>query len=262
MSATDPTIAFAGDRDIAVRTLRYLTEQDVTVSGLLLPDAAEATHDDELRSLCSHLEDERILRGLEFRSDAGVATLRDLNLDYILSIHYQYIYPASVLDIPTHGVVNLHPAFLPYNRGWHTPSWAILDETPYGATMHFMDEDVDAGEIIARKQIAVQPNDTANSLYQRALDAEFELFKEAWPDLADFEYETEPQSEADATTHSKADLADVQQIPLDASVKAGSLIRKLRALTTNKVGEAAYYEIDGEKYRIQVDIVPESELDS
>lgn len=261
MSDQDPTVAFAGDRNIAVRVLDYLSETDVEIACLLLPDESEASHDEDLLSVLDDLDDDRILRGAEFRREDGIRTLEEVAPDYIVSIHYQYIYPPEVLEIPSQGVVNLHPAYLPYNRGWHTPSWAILDETPYGATLHFMEEALDAGEIIARKRIEIRPDDTADSLYGRALDAGFELFRDTWPELAAFSYETTSQSEANATSHTKDDLAGIQEIDLDESVRAGSLLRKLRALTTNTLEEAAYYEVDDERYRVRVNVVPESEID-
>lgn len=258
---TTPTIVFAGDREIAVNVLEFLTEKDITIASLLLPDKESASHDDDLLDICGYIDENRILRGKEFRTPEGKNILTNINPDYILSIHYQYIYPEEVLEIPTHGVVNLHPAYLPYNRGWHTPSWAILEETAYGATLHFMEEDIDSGDIIARKQIDIHPDDTADSLYGRALEAELELFKQTWSDLADFSYDTTLQPEDKATSHKKDELQTVQEIDLDESAKVGEIIKKLRALTTNKMTEAAYYEVDGEKYRIQANIVPESELE-
>lgn len=256
-----PSIVFAGDRQIAVDVLEFLKEKDVTIDALLLPDQDSASHDDDLLDICGHIDENRILRGGEFREPEGKEVLTTIEPDYILSIHYQYIYPNEILEIPTHGVVNLHPAYLPYNRGWHTPSWAMLEETPYGATLHFMEEDIDSGDIIARKQVEIQPDDTADSLYGRVLGAEFELFKQTWPVLSDFSYETTPQPENRATSHKKDELQEVQEIDLDNSATTREIIRKLRALTTNNINEAAYYEVDGEKYRIQVNIVPESELE-
>lgn len=249
-----PKIVFAGDRDIAVNILDFLTNQDVEISALLLPDKSTATHDRELISLSSHLSQERILRGEQFREDKGIHLLKDINPDYILAIHFQFIIPIEVLDIPNHGVVNLHPAYLPYNRGWHTPSWAIWEQTPYGATLHFMDDKIDAGDIIARQKVTKSPGDTADSLYAKAKKAEFELFKQTWPELSSFDYTKDKQSESQATTHRKSDIEEIREIELDEQFKAETIIRKLRALTTNDVNEAAFFEQDGDRYLVQVDI--------
>lgn len=256
---TDPTVVFAGDREVAVEVLEFLTENEVDVAGLLLPPSGEASHDEKILELVEKEETHCILRGSQFREEAGKRLLKNISPEYILSVHFQYIFPEDVLSIPKHGIVNLHPAYLPYNRGWHTPSWAILDQTPYGATLHFMNEEIDSGEIIARKEIDIRPEDTADSLYSRVMDVEVELFKSTWPKLADFSYQTTAQSESEATIHTKDDLKKIQKIDLDNHVEVGRLLRKLRALTTNKLEEAAYFERDGDQYRVQIDITAEEE---
>lgn len=247
-------IVFAGDRGISVQVLGYLLEQGVEPLALLVPAARRASHADSLIGLCPFLESERILRGAAFRQPAGVALLRELEPEYIVCIHFPYVVPEGVLTIPRMGVVNLHPAFLPYNRGWHTPSWAILDQTPIGATLHFMDAGVDTGDIIHRAVLAVSPGDTADTLYCRLQELEMEVFTEAWPRLASGLVERKPQNQAEGSFHSRQDLfADaVQSIDLDERVRAGELIRKLRALTTNQREEAAYFEQAGRRFRIQV----------
>ena len=159
-----------------------------------------------------------------------------------------------MLDIPTEGTLNLHPAYLPYNRGWHTPSWAILEGTPIGATLHFMDAGIDTGDIVLQKQLDVSPADTANTLYVRLKRLELETFKEAWPAIRDRSYERIVQSSDAGTTHKREDLFcdEVQRLELPRET-----LRKLRGLTTNDISESAYFEEDGRRYRIQVQIEEE-----
>ena len=250
-------IAYAGDREIAIDILNFITDEGVEPKALLVPSEKRASHDQELIDLCDHLEGSLIFRGDEFRSDEGIEMLGTLDLDYIISVHFPYIYPRAVLDIPEHGVINLHPAYLPFNRGWHTPSWAIYEDTLYGATIHFMAEDLDEGDIIDRVEVEKRPDDTANSLYQKALRVERELFKKCWPDLINFDYTRTPQGTEEGTKHSKDDIKDIQKIDLDEKVVAEELIKRLRALTTDRISEAAYFKKDEKKYRVQVNIKEE-----
>lgn len=256
---TTPDIIFAGDRDIAVDVLDFLLEADVNIKALLLPNKETASHAETLRDRCKFLDEKRVLHGETFRKEQGRQIIKEVDPDYIIAAHFSYIVPLEILDIPAHGVVNLHPAYLPYNRGWHTPSWAIWDQTAYGATLHFMEEDIDAGNIINRREIEIHPEDTADSLYARVKTAEYELFRETWPKLATFEYETAPQSEEQATTHKRSDLESIREIYLDEEIMVETLLRKLRALTTNRIDEAAYFVDDGTRYRIQVNVIPEGE---
>ena len=130
-------------------------------------------------------------------------------------------------------VLNLQPALLSENRGWHTPSWAILNQTRFGATLHFVSEGIDEGDIVHQRELPIEPSDTADALYQKALDLEFEVFREAWADLACNRYRRIRQPEGARPAHRKKDLK-----------ASGELIRRLRALTTNRIEEACYFEQD------------------
>ncbi len=168
--------AFAGDRQSAVNCLSILFEAGARPEALLVSAPDRATHDHLLREM-SGLSPDRVLVGRRFREPDGIELLQSLDLDYIIGVHFPYIVPDEVLAIPRIGVLNLHPALLPYNRGWHTPSWAILDGTPIGATLHFMDSGLDTGDIVAQIQLEIHPEDTAHSLYGRLVELEVELFR-------------------------------------------------------------------------------------
>ncbi|MEX1124457.1 MAG: formyltransferase family protein, partial [Acidimicrobiia bacterium] len=204
---------------------------------------------------------DRVLVGGQFRESGGIDLLRSLDLDYIVGVHFPYIVPETVLEIPRVGVINLHPALLPHNRGWHTPSWGILDETPIGATLHFMDSGLDTGDIVAQAGLEIRPEDTAHTLYGRLLELEVELFRSAWPMLASGDPPRQTQSPEEGSNHNRADLASdsIRRLDLKATAPVKDILRRLRALTTNHVEEAAYFEMNGRRYRVQVSITPEVE---
>jgi methionyl-tRNA formyltransferase len=164
-----------------------------------------------------------------------------------------------VLDAARAGVLNLHPSYLPYNRGWHTPTWAILDGTPAGASLHYMDEALDTGDVVCRKQIEIDPADTAHTLYLKLKSLEVQVFAEGWQRIRSGCRARTPQAAGQATTHRRQLLFDpsVQRIDLDAVIKTSDLLRRLRALTTNRVEEAAYFVSGHRRYRVQVTITPD-----
>ena len=251
----DLKIVYAGDRDISVRVLKFLLQHEVKPLALLVAGEKRESHASALKECCSYLDGHLIIEGNKFKNDKGTRCLQELEPYYIICVHFPYIIPQGILDLPKHGVINLHPALLPFNRGWHTPSWAIMDKTPFGATLHFMSEAVDEGDIIYQKRIEIQPNDTAHTLYQRVKELEYEVFCEAWPSLINGDYTRKKQGAG--TKHLKNDLfkPEVQQIRLEEYVRTGSLLDKLRALTTNSIDEAAYFVEDEKRFHVQVSII-------
>ncbi len=250
MSRTAPRIALAANRQLGYRVLQLMRQQSITPAALLLADGKSA--DEWTRQMEAEMAPGTVvIRGKSFRQAEGLRQLASLELDYVISIHFPYIVPEPVLQIPRVGTLNLHPAYLPYNRGWHTPSWAIADGTPYGATLHWMDAGVDTGDIAIQQQLDVRPEDTANGLYQRVLELEYEVFRRALPLIVANRLPRVPQS-GQGTEHRKQDLQTEQQLRLDAIEPIGETLRRLRALTTNSWDEAAYFEKDGLRYRVQV----------
>ena len=246
--------AFAGDRDGAVWVLEYLLGTGSRPLALLTPAQDRASHAGELEALCRHLRPDAVLRGTEFREPRGRGLLEGLRLDFIVGIHFPLLVPAEGLSIPRVGVLNLHPALLPYNRGWHTASWSLLEQTPAGATLHFMDVKLDAGDVVHQKALEPSPADTAHTLYEKLKRLEVEVFQEAWPSLVTGKYPRTPQKAGAGAAHARADLRHVQRLDLNQVVRAGDLLRRLRALTTNRIDEAAYFDADGKRYRVQVKI--------
>jgi methionyl-tRNA formyltransferase len=123
---------------------------------------------------------------------------------------YRLILRSDVLDrIP---IVNLHIAYLPFNRGADPNLWSVLEDTPAGVTIHHMDEGVDTGDIIARRRVALDDaTDTLASAYARLQEAMAELFREQWPAISAGTAARTPQP-AGGTSHRVADRAAVEHL--------------------------------------------------
>jgi methionyl-tRNA formyltransferase len=253
-------IGFAGDRDIAVNVLAHLLRLGDRPLVLLLPDAGCASDDTTLLRLCEERGQPAVVfRASELDAPSTIERLHALRLDFLICVHFQSLIRRPILDTACKGVLNLHPALLPFNRGWHTPSWAILDGTPAGASLHFMTDGLDDGDLVYQEEIAIGPADTAHTLYTKLKDLELRVFAEGWRRLKEGYVRPRRQAAGHTTFHRRRDLFDtsVQKIELDQLVKASDLLRRLRALTTNRLEEAAYFEAGDRRYRVQVTITPE-----
>jgi methionyl-tRNA formyltransferase len=250
-------IGYAGDRELSVKVLSFIQTHGISPSVLLVSDSNCNSHAQELVSLCEGINPALIIRGSELQKN--LKFIIDLHLDYIICIHFPYIIPEPLLASVKLGVLNLHPALLPYNRGWHTPTWAIIDNTPYGATLHFMDKSLDTGDIIAQKTLEIFPDDTADKLYKRVLELELELFKSAWSIIQDGNPIRITQKNTQGSSHKKEDIKTLQKLELSEKEEIQTLLNRLRGLTTNTIQEAAYFEMNGQRYYVQLKITKEND---
>lgn len=221
------SIVYAANRLIGVDCLKMLLQAGLKPSTLLLPE--NGSHNEELLAL---------LPDIPTSIGKTIDTTLVNNSDYLISVHFPHIIPQEIIDLPRIGALNLHPAYLPWNRGWHTPTWAIYDGTPYGATLHWIDQGLDTGPIALQKEINVLKDDTADALYQRALAAELEVFTEAIPLIKTNALPRIPQVGA-GTSHLKKDIESIRE--LSKSMTPEEIDRRTRALTTNNPEEAPYY---------------------
>ena len=135
---------------------------------------------------------------------------RDTIFDLTLSYTYRYIIPQDVLDVLGNNVVNLHISYLPWNRGADPNIWSILEGTPRGVTLHYINSDLDKGDIIAQRLVVDNPEQSSLSDTYNNLDkAAKELFKEAF---AYYEYWNDMRKKAvgEGTYHSLADAISIR----------------------------------------------------
>lgn len=76
--------------------------------------------------------------------------------------------------------LNLHPSYLPYNRGRDPYYFSIIDNTPIGVCIHRMDETVDGGKYFIRKKIAIKFPTTAGDIFAKSLYEIKKLFLKNW----------------------------------------------------------------------------------
>ncbi|HAF44882.1 MAG: formyltransferase [Sideroxydans sp. GWF2_59_14] len=94
------------------------------------------------------------------------AQIRALQPDFFFSFYYREMLKAPLLAIPKRGALNMHGSLLPKYRGRVPVNWAIIRaETETGATLHYMTEKPDNGDIVAQQAVPILPNDTAHEVF-------------------------------------------------------------------------------------------------
>lgn len=108
---------------------------------------------------------------------AYLDALRDAGVEYVVLAGFMRVLKERFLRAYPNRVVNIHPSLLPAFRGLEAWKQAIdYGVKVTGVTVHFVDEGVDTGPIIAQAAVQVEEDDTPASLHQRIQRVEHELY--------------------------------------------------------------------------------------
>ncbi len=114
----------------------------------------------------------------------NMARLREIAPEFLLSFYYRNMVKPAVLELAGKGALNLHGSYLPRYRGRVPVNWAVINgETETGATLHYMVEKPDAGDIVDRERVAIDFTDTALDVFNKVTDAAVTVIGRAWPML-------------------------------------------------------------------------------
>lgn len=86
----------------------------------------------------------------------------------------------EMLAYPPDGVLNSHPGLLPECRGSASVAWSVYHDIPIGASCHFCTEEIDAGDLVGRREIPVRRGDTYEDLCYKSQVAAGTLMVEAF----------------------------------------------------------------------------------
>ena len=111
-----------------------------------------------------------------------IETIRKISPEVIFSFYYRNLLGRDILMIPSVGSFNLHGSMLPAYRGRCPVNWVLVNgERRTGVTLHHMVEASDAGDIVGQKEILIEFEDTAYTLYQKLCAKANELLEEVLP---------------------------------------------------------------------------------
>jgi methionyl-tRNA formyltransferase len=250
-------ILFMGNNWVGLQILRRLKDHDADLVGLVVHPVESSRYGAEIIE-AAVLDEDRIFLGSQLKDQDTIESIKSLKPDIGLSILFGYILKPEFLELFGHGVVNLHPSYLPFNRGRYPNVWSIVDETPAGVTLHYVDDGIDTGDIIARREVLVEPVDTGETLYRKLEEASVSLFEETWPLIEAGEAPRFAQEQS-GTFHRTGDVEQIDRIELDKSYTAGELLNIIRARTFPPY-DGAYFEIDGRRIYVRLELYDAEEL--
>jgi methionyl-tRNA formyltransferase len=165
--------------------------------------------------------------------------------DLIVVTAYGKILPNSILDLPPQGCINVHASLLPKYRGAGPIQWAIArGETETGITIMRISEQMDSGDILLQKTIAIAPDDTGGSLHDKLARLGAEALGEALSLLKQGQLVARQQTETDVTY---APLIKKEDGRIDWSREAVVIERHIRAFNP---WPSAYTTVHGKLLKI------------
>ncbi len=106
--------------------------------------------------------------------------LININPELIISISPPQIFKKKILSIPSKGVINVHGALLPRYKGLQPSFWVLTNDEQFtGVTLHYMNEKLDAGEIILQEKVPINKNDTQFSVMYKTKKLSIKLILES-----------------------------------------------------------------------------------
>ena len=106
-----------------------------------------------------------------------VKMFRDAGVELVILAGFMRVLHEPMLKAFRRRIINIHPSLLPKFPGLEAWKQALVaGETVTGCTVHYVDERIDHGQILAKKEVTISPNDTAESLHARIQILEHELY--------------------------------------------------------------------------------------
>ncbi len=186
-------------------------------------------------------------------SERLVSHLASTKIDLGVLAWWPKIIKTQLLEIPRLGFINTHPSLLPFNRGKHYNFWAIVEEAPFGVSLHCVDGGIDSGDIVAQQRIVYDWCDNGGSLYGRAQEAMVNLFRATYPKLREGQFPRFPQDINRGSFHRASELEQTSRLNLDSSYCGREMLNLLRARTFPG-HPGCWFEENGEKYEVRIEI--------
>lgn len=197
-------IIFMGTPDFAVGTLTALIEAGhEIVLAVTQPDKPRGR---KQTLVAPPVKEAAVSHGIlvfqpkRVREPEALEELRKYEPELIVVAAFGQLLPKELLDMPAYGCINVHASLLPKYRGAAPIQRAILNgDAVTGVTIMRMDVGLDTGDMIAKQEVAIAPEDTGGTLFDKLAKAGADLLVRTIPSIADGTAVYTPQDELEAT---------------------------------------------------------------
>ena len=160
-------ILFIGMPDFGSIALERLIKENFNIVGVIVPHKSDPSYN-YMKSFALNLNANVIDYEETLKDNDFLNKLSNLDIDIAICCSYNKKFPKELLNIPKDGIINCHPSLLPLYRGANPYSAVIMnDEKETGITLHYMDENIDTGNIITQYTVPIESNETMGTLFNK-----------------------------------------------------------------------------------------------
>lgn len=199
-------LIFMGTPDFAVGALEAIIQAGHHVAAVVTQPDKPKGRGKEIQippvKKCALAHQIPVFQPVRIKEPETVETLRNCKADIIVVAAFGQILPEEILRMPKYGCVNIHASLLPEYRGAAPIQWAIIDgKKTTGVTIMQMDKGLDTGDILLKREVAIDPKETGDSLHDKLAETGAQLITEALPKIE--RGELVPVRQGDHSTYAK-----------------------------------------------------------
>jgi methionyl-tRNA formyltransferase len=242
-----PRVAFFGSPEFALPVLSAILEHFEVVLVVTQPDKPSgrgmkltppAVAVKALELGLALAQPAKLKNNLEFAQ-----TLRDSGADVAVTCAYGKILPASLLEIPKFGFLNVHTSLLPKYRGAAPIQWAVINgDSETGVTVMQTDPGMDTGAILMQESIPISPNETVLELAPRLSSLGATMIVSA---LGQLDSLTPMPQDNSLATHAR--MLEKEDARLDWNLDAKTIFDRYRGLAG---WPGSYFVMQGKRVKV------------
>ena len=254
----DLKVIFMGTTDFCVPILKALSEKCNVIAVVTQPDK-EVGRKKEI--IYSPIKKTAINLGIKVLQPIKIKEeykeIVNLDPDIIITCAYGQIVPEVILNKPKYGCINVHASLLPKLRGGAPIHKAIIygyDVT--GITIMYMDKGMDTGDMISKKEVKIEDNDTAETLHDKLQKISVTLLLETLPKIISGTNKREKQDDNRATY---AYNISRQEEHVDFNRTSREVFNQIRGLNS---WTGAYAVLDDKNIKLWLSKISENHYDA
>ncbi|MCF2857401.1 hypothetical protein L1286_07965 [Pseudoalteromonas sp. SMS1] len=192
-------VALIGGVSSSLVTLEKLVQHELEISHVFgfSPDNTELVSG--YQNLAPICESKSIAFTPFKKINDHISDIEALEVDFLFVVGISQLVDKRIIDSPKVGAIGFHPTKLPRGRGRAPIAWLVKEVQDGAATFFLLEEEADAGAIVAQQDFSVEAHDTAASVESKTLDAMHIALDNMLPSLKAGEWHPVAQNEAYAT---------------------------------------------------------------